>query len=271
MMVDQPSGVWRAKSQTFDAVSALYDAYRPGYPAELVEDVIRISGIPPDGRILEIGSGTGKATILFAQKGYTMLCLEPGQNLIDVAANKLAAYPRVRFANARFEEWEGEQDKFDLVISAQAYHWVPEAVRYEKTAAVLKPRGHLAAFWNIYPGGMDEGIKQELSQAYAKRAPELVKAEAPLGPLADNVAASLRASPYFGNLVVKTYPWSVTYSTSDYLCLLNTYSDHLRLAEERRTALLDDIAAVIERHGGRIERPYLAVVYMAERSGYDSE
>jgi len=271
MTVDQPPGVWRAKSQTFDAVSALYDAYRPGYPAELVGDVIRISGIRPDGRILEIGSGTGKATILFAQKGFTMLCLEPGQNLIDVAAAKLAAFPRVRFVNARFEEWEGPQEKFDLVISAQAYHWVPEAVRYEKTAAVLRPRGHLAAFWNIYPGGMDEGIRQELSQAYAKRAPELVKDEAPLGPLVDSIAASLRASPYFGDVIVNQYPWSVTYSTSDYLCLLNTYSDHLRLPEQRRQALFEDIATVLERHGGRIERPYLAVVYMAERGGYNRE
>ena len=56
----------------FDQAALDYDEVRPGYPEELIEDVISISAIPKDGRILEIGCGTGQATIPFAKRGYSI-------------------------------------------------------------------------------------------------------------------------------------------------------------------------------------------------------
>lgn len=97
---------WKVESQPFDGVADLYDAYRPSYPAELIEDICVLSGIKAEGKILEIGCGTGKVTLLFAQWGYQILCLEPGQNLIKVAKRNLSAYPNANFARTRFEEWK---------------------------------------------------------------------------------------------------------------------------------------------------------------------
>src|SRR5215210_4042068 len=44
---------------TFDEAASLYDEVRPGYPEDLFDDIISLSGIPARGRILEIGCGTG--------------------------------------------------------------------------------------------------------------------------------------------------------------------------------------------------------------------
>ncbi len=44
---------------TFDGAALLYDDVRPGYPEELFDDVVALSGIPPAGSVLEIGCGTG--------------------------------------------------------------------------------------------------------------------------------------------------------------------------------------------------------------------
>jgi trans-aconitate methyltransferase len=107
---------WKKESQRFDGVADLYETYRPSYPTELIDDVVQLSEIQPDGEIVEIGSGTGKATRLFAERGFSILCLEPGQNLIDVAKESLKSYPQVRFERARFEAWEAKQRKFDLLI-----------------------------------------------------------------------------------------------------------------------------------------------------------
>ena len=60
----------------FDEIAELYDRARPGYPEALVDDVVALSGIAPGGRILEIGSGTGKATEAFARRGFRIVCLE---------------------------------------------------------------------------------------------------------------------------------------------------------------------------------------------------
>ena len=55
---------------TFDEAALLYDDVRPGYPEALFHDVVSLSGIPSGGRILEIGCGTGQATVPFARRGY---------------------------------------------------------------------------------------------------------------------------------------------------------------------------------------------------------
>jgi hypothetical protein len=117
----------------------------------------------------------------------------------------------------------------------------------------------------MYPG-TDNEIRQELDQVYRRYAPELVKRGTPLEQLIETSAKSLRESPYFEKVIVKKYPWSARYETKAYLGLLNTYSDHLRLSNQRRSELFEKIAEVIERNGGFIERPYLAVAYLAQRT-----
>jgi SAM-dependent methyltransferase len=70
----------RAKLRTtFDEVALLYDEVRPGYPEELFEEVVSLSGIPSDGRILEIGCGTGQASVPLAGRGYRVLYVEVGR------------------------------------------------------------------------------------------------------------------------------------------------------------------------------------------------
>ncbi|MEH1820527.1 MAG: methyltransferase domain-containing protein [Nostoc sp.] len=89
---------------TFNQVALLYDRVRPGYPKALFDDVVSLSGITPQGRILEIGCGTGQATITFARRGYRMLCIELGENLGLVAQQKLATYPQVEVRIGAFED-----------------------------------------------------------------------------------------------------------------------------------------------------------------------
>ncbi len=77
----------------------------------------------------------------------------------------------------------------------------------------------------------------------------------------------LSENDYFDLVKVKQFPWSASYSTQHYLGLLNTYSDHLRLSEERRQRLFAAIKEVLEQEGGRIEKPYEAVAYIARKRG----
>src|SRR6266536_1447805 len=113
---------------TFDQVALLYDQARPGYPEQLFDDVVALSGIPPHGRILEIGCGTGQATLPFARRGYRILAVEMGANLAAVARRNLAAYPRVEVHTGTFEEWPLEAGAFDLVIAATAFHWIDPVI-----------------------------------------------------------------------------------------------------------------------------------------------
>ena len=140
----------RDKRRTsFDRIATLYDRYRPSYPNAVFEDAIALSQIPAAGRILEIGCGTGQATIPFARRGYAIDCIEPGANLAALATENLAAYPQVKVSIDKFETWPNhEQINFDLVVSATAFHWVDPKIGYQKVARLLKPHGAIALFWN---------------------------------------------------------------------------------------------------------------------------
>jgi hypothetical protein len=109
-----------------------------------------------------------------------------------------------------------------------------------------------------------------LDQVYRQRAPELVKAPKPMNETTESIANSIRSSGYFNKVVIRKYPWSTRYTTREYLGLLNTYSDHLRLSERKRSRLFGDIAEVLDQYGGYINRPYLAVVYLAQKNANSS-
>ena len=251
---------WQADSRSFNRVAEIYDAFRPGYPEELVETALRKSRIPDGGKILEIGSGTGKATLPFARRGYSILCIEPGENLARVAQENLRDWPLVKWEIATFQDWQARAEEFDLVISAQAFHWVPKPAGFVKAAKVLKKSGYLAIFWNMQ--GANEGpVFEELERVYHERAPEMD----------DNISAEevilqreqeLRVCGCFEDVELIRFPWTRRYDTRQYLGLMNTFSDHLRMSEAQHAYLAEGVAEVLERHGGGIDKPYQAVLYM---------
>jgi ubiquinone/menaquinone biosynthesis C-methylase UbiE len=58
---------------TFDQVASVYREARPGYPDALVDDVVSYADLKPNDRILEVGCGTGQATMSFAKRGFPIL------------------------------------------------------------------------------------------------------------------------------------------------------------------------------------------------------
>ena len=89
------SGITQRR-ETFDREADVYERIRPGYPEELFQDVIKLSKIPANGDILEIGCGTGQATLPFARRGYSIHCIELGENLAAIAKKNLAQYPNAK-------------------------------------------------------------------------------------------------------------------------------------------------------------------------------
>ncbi len=256
---------WKEESRRFDGVAEFYAAYRPDYPDVLIECIISLTGIQKSGKILEIGSGTGKATAPFAQRGYSILCIEPGENLVSAAKQNLENFPRIEFQEFAFEDLNERTNEFDLVISAQAFHWVPKEIGYAKVARALKANGCMALFWNMYPYP-EGGVYDDLKKVYKEQAPNLATRTGSYEELLKQREIEIIESGCFGTVELRKFPWVTRYSTEQYLGLLNTYSDHLRLPKEDRNRLFESIAEVIERYGGYIEKPYLAVLYTAQKA-----
>jgi SAM-dependent methyltransferase len=102
----------------------------------------------PLPRVLEVGAGTGKATVLLAERGLEVVALEPSVEMAAVARRNCGRFPHVAVTDVTFQNWPAEREAFQLVVSAQAWHWIAAEVRYSKARDVLTPGGALAVFWN---------------------------------------------------------------------------------------------------------------------------
>jgi hypothetical protein len=173
----------------------------------------------------------------------------------------LALFPDVTIEQLDFEHWR-PSSRCKLVYSAQAWHWVDPKVRFVRARRALADGGALAAFWNR-PVWDEASVREEFDRAYAEQAPDLGPHPGPMHPgtrsgdWMTDVDAKLGRAAGFSEFEAREYPFRVLYTSAEYVDLLRTHSDHILLPPERRDALLDAIAAVIDSHGGSFELPYV--------------
>ena len=217
-----------------------------------MEDILALSSFPQKGKILEVGCGSGQATLPFARRGCTLVCLDIGPDLIKLAAQKCQDFPGVSFNCTSFEDWQPGEEKFDLLLSATAFHWIPPEIGYPKAASLLRNTGYLALCWN-YPPRPFTGFFQDVQEIYRQILPDWTDPNS--APALDEdirkTENEITQTGLFEPVVVKRYPWSRDYSTAEYLTLLNTHSDHYNLEEPIKKRLFREIGALIDsQYGG---------------------
>lgn len=252
----------------YSPVAEAYNRVRPRYPQALCDRVIELTQLPPNASILELGCGPGNATVIFAQKGYKLVGIEPSEAACQFLKQNCASYPNVEIKNTTFEEWELEPEKFNAVLAANSIHWMTPEIVYSKAAAALQSNGYLILLWNM-TAQLPYEINRSLQEAYQKYAPSLRKYEdratqtqslAKFGQLVTD-------SGYFSGLVSEQIAWEVTYSIDDYLLLLNTYSPYIELQPQQRDDLFALLKETLEQEGAKsIQLSYLSAFHIAQKT-----
>jgi SAM-dependent methyltransferase len=251
------------RKRSFDAAARLYDEFRPGYPEPLFDDLVELSGIPKCGRILEIGPGTGQATLPLARRGFSILGLELGASMARLCRKNLRGFPNVEIRNVAFEDWKPEAEAFDMVLAATAFHWIPYKLAYSRCDRTLKPHGSLALLWN-FVDIPDNKLYRDLQEAYHRIAPRM-HLSAPPESRIERQRMKIVSSGLFGPVTVRRYPWQSEYTADRYIGLLKTMSDHAILAPKVRRDVFRAIRKLIADHGGSFIRPVVAVLFLAPK------
>lgn len=156
------------KIEPYKGIAEIYEEVRPSYPGKLIQDVIEKTKLKEGDELLEIGAGTGKATIQFAEKGFKIQAIELGEDMAEIFKRKCSNYSNISLDIASFEKWEAPiNKKYDGIYCAQAFHWLDTNIKYKKCHELLKDDGYLALFW--YTSFQEESIEtQEIDKEVNK-------------------------------------------------------------------------------------------------------
>jgi ubiquinone/menaquinone biosynthesis C-methylase UbiE len=128
-------------ARSFGGVADAYDRGRPTYPREAAAWLVGDQPVT----VLELGAGTGKLTETLVELGHDVHATEPDEQMLAILEQRL---PDVRTSQASAEEIPAPDGSYDVVVSAQAFHWFDLDRALPEIARVLKPGGRLALVWN---------------------------------------------------------------------------------------------------------------------------
>jgi SAM-dependent methyltransferase len=129
------------RAASFGAAAALYEQARPSYPEEAVDWLLP----PGTGRVLDLGAGTGKLTRQLLAKGWDVVAVEPSDGMRQQLRRSLPSVPALK---GTAEDIPLDDAAVDVVLVAQAWHWVDVDRAVPEVARVLVPGGRLGLVWN---------------------------------------------------------------------------------------------------------------------------
>ena len=237
----------------FDENVILYDKFRPTYGTKIFEDILSYSGITKSSKILEIGCGTGNATLPMIQTRAEVTAVEIGENLSKYTAQKFSKYSNFQIIHCAFEDFQAPTN-YDLIFSATAFHWIKPDKSYLKCKDLLKHGGVLAVFWNtprISRTNLD--LYEEIQDLYQGFMPnsqeekELLLESEWYTKRCNDLNNFLKENGYI-DCIFKIYQDSRVFSADEYIGLLQTYSNHMALPPDVRATFFEKIYSAIKKH-----------------------
>ena len=254
----------KKESEIFNQMSDYYDKYRPNYPREITDKIIKKADLCAGSKLLEIGAGSGKATEQFANFGFEMLCIDPGEDLVKKGNDKFHD-KNIKFIVSRFEDYAASAEYFDAIVSAQAFHWVPKPLGFEKCFATLKEGGFLFLFWNIEII-KDTDFDRELLRILEKfSAFTSAVLEENYEKRMATISSEISESGFFACPEITHSHWEKAYTAEEYFGFVSTGNVFIQNSEEVKKACLEELKLLAEKYNG-IKRQYVCELYSAQKS-----
>jgi SAM-dependent methyltransferase len=241
-----PAYADRRRAEAFGSAADDYDRYRPRYPQSLVAALVAGDG----ARTLDVGAGTGIASMQLMEAGAEVLAVEPDPRMAAVAAGK-----GIRVEQATFEDWQPAGRTFDLVVFAQSFHWVQPRRALKKVASILDPGGRQALLSNrVTP---TSPTRQDLDEAYAGHL-DVSQRQAIDAVHDDGLTAIVEGLGF--TVERRRVVERVHYSTDDWVNMVFTHSNVLTLEPQARAELRSRLEKRIGAAGVDARKDGVAVI-----------
>lgn len=147
----------------YDRRVIYYLKYRPGYPYEIIDHLIKMKILNSTQNIVDMGCGTGLLSKIFLKNGNTIVGIEPNSEMRDAALQCLKNYVPDFFSclNGSAESSGLLINSVDHIICGESFHWFQLHPTIREFKRILRPQGYLIivsnweyeqlGFTNSYP------------------------------------------------------------------------------------------------------------------------
>jgi SAM-dependent methyltransferase len=129
----------------------VYEHFMGRWSARLAEPFLDFAGVEPGSTVLDVGCGTGTVSLSLAQRGATVVGVDPSEPYLD-GARRLRSHPSVTYAWGDACDLQYPSGSFDACVSTLVIDVVPDVDRVAaEMRRVTRPGGVVACgafdFW----------------------------------------------------------------------------------------------------------------------------
>ncbi|MGK7896616.1 MAG: class I SAM-dependent methyltransferase [Xenococcus sp. (in: cyanobacteria)] len=135
-----------AVSQEYNRLAPIYDRRWQNYINKSLSFLVNFADISTEASILELACGTGELTKLLLERNpqQQITGVDISESMLEIARNKLDAYPNVSLHHTSVTSLPFDNNSFDIVICANAFHYFPSPqLALAEIKRVLKPEGEV--------------------------------------------------------------------------------------------------------------------------------
>jgi SAM-dependent methyltransferase len=239
-------------STQFGEVADLYDEVRPDLPASLAEHVLSYAG--PVTSAVEVGAGTGKATILFARRGFPITCVEPDARMAAILRQRV---PEVAIETTKFEDWQPPAGGVSLIYAALSWHWLTPVVRAQQAESALAPGATLALIGALSTYA-DPQLKAEMEPLFG---PEPFRRQ----PMAEWAGDELREHTALTDIQIQESDRTLPYTAGNFVALHQTTAWFRGLSESEQAAQMAAMREITRAYAGRLDMTIHNTLILARR------
>lgn len=131
--------------QGYDLVSGFYDRIINAAIITEQPAFLRLVGNVKGKKLLDVGCGTGRYSILFAKKNAVVDCVDISKKMLDIAKQKAMKNKLdIRFKQGNLLDLPYKNNKFDIVISSLVLDHVKDIDKaIKELVRVCKHKGHI--------------------------------------------------------------------------------------------------------------------------------
>jgi len=134
----------------FKGTAWYYTRYRPLYPASLIRYIVDKFALDGEGRLLDLGCGTGQLALRFQDWFEDIVGIDPEPEMLD-EARRLSIDNRVtnvQWLQGKAEEQSDALGSFRLITIAKAFHWMDRETILEMLYHHTNDHGGIAIIGN---------------------------------------------------------------------------------------------------------------------------